>query len=142
MIKKIILIFLCIFITACDKQPNENIIKNSLNYNLQNKFENGLFTVEKLIRRGTAIDSNNTFDKTRRIVYYDVILKIHHDIQPSTSNNYLNDLMYINGSGSRGIIGMKPDGNHIGDLIKIHGSAIFSKKNGYWEQLLDSINLE
>lgn len=146
MIRKIIFTLLCLSLTACDKQPNDVIIKNSLEKKLNTVFDSELFTIEKVIRRGSAIDSKKASDKTRRVVYYDLILKLNKNIDLSTYDQHHEaNLMIITGAGSKGITGIKSNGNKVGDLIKIHASSIFIKKNGSWESesLINSnLNIE
>ena len=91
------------------------------------------FKIADLKRRGSAADSTAPAGETRRVVYYDVELRLDRDVtlgawdKPGAAS-----LVTLLGAGPRSISGVKSSGNQAGDRIIAHASAIYRKDGDAW----------
>lgn len=136
MIKRFLVILLCLMLAACECQPDAEQLHQTLEQKLADTFGPDLFKIVQVTRRGSAVDSTAPPDETRRVVYYDVTLELRRDIelgawdQPGAAA-----LVTLMGAGPRSITGVKSNGNQAGDRIVAHASAIYRNVNDKWERV-------
>ncbi|AGF49292.1 TAXI family TRAP transporter solute-binding subunit [Candidatus Kinetoplastidibacterium galati] len=135
-IKKMLVIFMCVMLSACERQPDSEKLRLALEKRLNNTFGSGSFNIISLKRLGSAIDSTSPSNEERRVVYYDVILEATKNIElGSWDHPGAAALVTLIGAGPRSIVGVKSHGNDAGDRITAHASAIYRKNNGSWERV-------
>ena len=131
--KVLLLLLTALILSACGQTPDGLQLRQDVEKGLQETFVDGVFEITNLVRRGTAIDSTAPAGENRRIVYYDVTLKLNKEMtlgawdQPGAAA-----LVNLFGAGPRSIRGIKSSGNQVNDLITAHASAIYRKKDNGW----------
>ena len=131
--KVLLLLLTALILSACGQTPDGLQLRQDVEKGLQETFGDGVFEITNLVRRGTAIDSTAPAGENRRIVYYDVTLKLNKEMtlgawdQPGAAA-----LVNLFGAGPRSIRGIKSSGNQANDLITAHASAIYRKKDNGW----------
>lgn len=131
--KGLLLLAAALFLTACDRAPGDVQLRQDVERGLEDTFGQGVFEIARLVRRGAAVDSTAVRGENRRVIYYDVTLKLNKDIelgawdQPGAAA-----LVSFLGAGPRSIRGIKSGGNKAGDLITAHASAIYHWDGDVW----------
>src|SRR5690606_9027077 len=88
----------------------------------------------ELTRRGSQKDTEAPDGETRRIVYFDVNLKLNQDLDFGAWNAPgVAGLISALGAGPRGIEGITTGGNKAGDIITAHGTARYRQNGEAWE---------
>ncbi len=134
MIKKLLLLALCLMLAACGRAPDVDALRADVDRSLAATYGQDLFRIAELRRMGSATDSTAPPGETRRVVYYDVALELSRDIslgawdQPGAAS-----LVTLLGAGPRSISGVKSGGNQAGDRIVAHASAIYRQEDGGWK---------
>ena len=127
------LVALAILLTACDTVPPEGELSNDLQTLIEREFANDLFDVDSIEHRET----------------YAVLLSSETELVPFTAElrllrNYdfgnwqqanVAALLHVLGAQPEKTIGIKPNGNKVGDIIKISGEVIYARDNGKWKIL-------
>ncbi|MBP6706799.1 MAG: TAXI family TRAP transporter solute-binding subunit [Achromobacter sp.] len=133
MLKRIALIALCLTLAACGRAPDADALRADVERGLTATYGANQFKIADLKRRGSAADSTAPAGETRRVVYYDVELRLDRDItlgawdKPGAAS-----LVTLLGAGPRSISGVKSSGNQAGDRIVAHASAIYRKDGDAW----------
>lgn len=133
MLKRILLMALCLLVAACGRAPDTDALRVDVERGLAATYGAGLFRIDQLKRMGSATDSSAPAGETRRVVYYDLRLEVTRDIalgawdQPGAAA-----LVTLLGAGPRSISGVKSSGNQAGDQIVAHASAIYRKEGEGW----------
>ena len=131
MFKRIALIALCLTLAA--PRPDADALRADVERGLTATYGADQFKIADLKRRGSAADSTAPASETRRVVYYDVELRLDRDItlgawdKPGAAS-----LVTLLGAGPRSISGVKSSGNQAGDRIVAHASAIYRKDGDAW----------
>ncbi|MPT40534.1 MAG: TRAP transporter substrate-binding protein, partial [Achromobacter sp.] len=133
MFKRLVLLLLCLALTACGRAPDTDVLRADVERSLATAYGDGLFRIAELKRMGSATDNTAPADESRRVVYYDVALDLGRDIslgawdQPGAAS-----LVTLLGAGPRSISGVKSGGNQAGDRIVAHASAIYRHDGKTW----------
>lgn len=134
MFKRLVILALCLLLAACGRAPDADALRADVERSLASTYGPGVFSVADLRRMGSARDSTAPAGETRRVVYYNVDLKLGRDIslgawdQPGAAS-----LVTLLGAGPRSISGVKSGGNQAGDRIVAHASAIYRQEDGAWK---------
>ena len=132
--KGLLLLVATLFLTACDRAPDDVQLRRDVAQGLEERFGADMFEITRLVRRGAAVDSTATRGENRRVIYYDVTLTLKKDVelgawdQPGAAA-----LVSFLGAGPRSIRGIKSGGNKKGDLITAHASAIYQQDGDVWK---------
>ena len=114
-------------------RPDADALRADVERGLTATYGADQFKIADLKRRGSAADSTAPASETRRVVYYDVELRLDRDItlgawdKPGAAS-----LVTLLGAGPRSISGVKSSGNQAGDRIVAHASAIYRKDGDAW----------
>ena len=131
--RRLVLFGICLLLAACSRQPDTVSLQAHVQQELAQTYGNDLFKVVHLQRMGSAQDNSAPAGETRRVVYFDIELKLQRDVmlggwdEPGAAS-----LVTLLGAGPRGITGVKSGGNQAGDVIEAHASAIYRKQGGQW----------
>ncbi len=128
--------FACLFLgflTACGAGPDADSLRNDVEQRLELALPDGAAELVSLERRGSQSDTKAPDGETRRIVYFDAELKLVRDIDFSAWNAPgIAGLISALGTGPRGILGITSGGNHAGDVIRAHGTALYRRDGDTW----------
>lgn len=122
-------------LAACSRQPDADQLRVDVGQQLSQVYGQDAFEIVELKRLGSAVDSGAPAGETRRVVYYDIELKVAKDIelggwdQPSVAS-----LVTVLGAGPQSITGVLSGGNRAGDIIEAHASAVYRENGeGAWQ---------
>lgn len=119
-------------LSGCDRAPSGDQVAADVSARLDQAF-GGAFEMADLSRRGTAKDVTAPADETRRVVYFDVSLRMRRDLDLGTWDTPgAASLVSMLGAGPKGIYGVKSGGNTADDVIRAHGSAIYRQDKDGW----------
>ena len=128
----VLVLFAGFALAGCDSAPDEAAMREVLQERLGAALKPPVTEVASFRRLGSgplpAVDGN-----ARRIVYYNAVLKLTQDVDFASWNG-LNAAAFATllGASERGITGIAPGGNKVGDELRVHGSATFVERDGAW----------
>jgi TRAP transporter TAXI family solute receptor len=124
---------LLLMLSGCDRSPEADAIKGDLSGRLSEGFADA-FEIIAFSRRGCTKDIAAPEGETRRIVYFDVLLRARKDLDlGSWDTPGAASLVSMLGAGPKGVAGVKSEGNKSGDEIRAHGSAVYRWEGGSWK---------
>ena len=132
MFKRIALIALCLTLAACAR-PRCRRAARRRRARPDRHLRRGPIQDRRPQAARLGADSTAPASETRRVVYYDVELRLDRDItlgawdKPGAAS-----LVTLLGAGPRSISGVKSSGNQAGDRIVAHASAIYRKDGDAW----------
>ena len=133
MLRILATLMLCFLVAACGRQPEESLMRDTVESALETAFGDQTFKVVEFVRRGSAVDSTAPAGETRRVVYYDVELELTRDLMMGDWDDPgAATLVTLLGAGPRSIEGVKAGGNATGDRIVAHASAIYRDDGDVW----------
>lgn len=127
-------LLLLVLLAGCDRPVQEEALSRDLSARLATAFDDGTIEIARLDRRGSGVDPAAPAGETRRVVYFDADLRLARAVSlgawdgPGTAA-----LVTAVGAGPRGVVGVKPEGNQAGDLLRVHGSAVYRLADGAWQ---------
>lgn len=125
---------LLVFLAACTAGPDTDALKADVHERLELALPAGFAEVESLHRRGSQVDTKSPDGESRRIVYFDVSLKLNRDIDFGAWNAPgIAGLISALGAGPKGVEGIITGGNKAGDVITAHGTARYRQNGDAWE---------
>lgn len=132
---RIILLLFCILCAGCANGPDAERLQSDLQARLDRVFGAGTVQVLKLERRGSAVDGKAPHNEERRVQYFDARIKLSSDRDFSAWDSPgVGTLVTLVGAGPRGIDGIR--GNGAGEVINVHGSLVYRKSDGKWEEVM------
>lgn len=127
------LFFLLLSLSACSFGPDAESLRNGVAERLAQALPADTFTLASFERRGSQSDIKAPPDETRRIVYFDVTLKLERDFDfGAWDGPGLAGMVSALGTAPKGIVGIISGGNKAGDTIRAHGTAIYKKEGDHW----------
>ena len=121
-----------LLLSGCDRAPSGDQLASDLSTRLGQAFGKAL-EIADVSRRGAAKDVGAPAEETRRIVYFDLSLRAREDLDlGSWDTPGAASLVSMLGAGPKGIYGVKSGGNKTGDVIRVHGSAIYRREPDGW----------
>ena len=120
-------------LAGCGGGPDTDALKKGVEARLAEALPGGTVTLADLARRGTQSDTKAPAGETRRIVYFDVRLKLAKDFDfGSWDAPGVAGLVSALGAGPKGISGITSGGNKAGDEILAHGTALYKREGDGW----------
>ncbi|HLU77048.1 MAG TPA: TAXI family TRAP transporter solute-binding subunit [Burkholderiales bacterium] len=132
--RRLLLLLLLGVLTACSRGPDVDMLQRDVEARLAEALPADTLTLEALYRRGSQKDVKSPDGETRRIVYFDVDLKLtkNYDFGAWDSPGVAGVISAL-GTGPRGLSGIVSGGNRAGDIIRAHGTAIYKQADdGKW----------
>lgn len=129
-----LILLLLVLLAGCDRPVQEADLTRDVQARLAAAFGPGAIEIARLDRRGSGADPSAPSGETRRVVYYDADLRLARDVSlgawdgPGTAA-----LVTAIGAGPRGVVGVNPDGNRAGDVLRVHGSALYRRDGDAWQ---------
>jgi TRAP transporter TAXI family solute receptor len=124
---------LLVLIAGCSRGPDADVLKQGVGERLAQALPAGTVAIAAFERRGSQSDTRAPAGETRRIVYFDVDLKLERDFDfgawdaPGVAG-----IVSALGAGPRGITGVSSGGNRAGDVVRVHGTALFKRDGDRW----------
>lgn len=129
-----VLVLLAGFVLAgCDSAPDEATVREVLQERLAAALKPPVTEVTGFRRLGSGPLPQGADGSARRIVYYNAVLRLTQDVDFGSWNG-LNATAFATllGASEKGISGIAPGGNKVGDELRVHGSATFVERDGDW----------
>lgn len=127
---------LLLLLGGCGRVADEAQLRRDVEARLAQALPPGTLALLTLERRGSQTDSKAPAGQSRRIVYYDVELRLARDFDfgawdaPGVAG-----LVSALGCGPKGIGGISSGGNKAGDLLHAHGTALYQRDGEAWVAL-------
>ena len=130
------LLLLILGLAGCGDAPGTEQVQRDLAERLAQAFDAGTFEIVSVNGRGSATDNASPPGEARRVVYYDTRLRLTRDIDFGGWNTPgVASLVTLLGAGPKGVQGAKAGGNKAGDEIFAHGTAIYRRDGGAWQEV-------
>src|SRR5262245_6059487 len=124
---------LLLALASCGGGPDREALNAGLNERLAEALPAGTLTLASLERRGSQADSKASAGETRRTVYYDAELKIEREFDfGAWDGPGVAGLVSALGAGPKGVTGITSGGNKVGDVLRVHGTALYKRDAGRW----------
>src|SRR5690349_16154860 len=120
-------------VAGCGRGPDADTLRKDVAQRLGDALPSGAYTLVSLDRRGSQSDSKAPAGETRRTVYFDAALRLERDLDlgawdaPGVAG-----LVSTMGAGPKGISGLVSGGNKAGDVIRVHGTALYKREAEQW----------
>lgn len=132
--RRVLCTLLLALLAACGSGPDVEVLQRDVEARLAEALPADTLTLEALHRRGSQKDIKAPEGETRRIIYYDVDLKLarNYDFGAWDSPGVAGVISAL-GTGPKGLSGIVSGGNQAGDVIRAHGTAIYKQEeDGRW----------
>ena len=118
---------------GCRKGPDSGELQTRVQETLDGSFQEGLFKVEKLTRRGSYPYTEDGDERDRLLVYYDADIRFLNDYKLSDWDKLnVGSLISVLGATPQGVSGVEPGGNSEGDLLEVYGTAAYVMDGDAW----------
>jgi len=123
-------------LTGCRSGPGADEIHGMLQQTLDADYQQGLFEVRDLSRKGAFPYREPGDERARLLIYYDAELAFLRDHQLSDWDAIgVGSLIGVLGATPLGVAGVEAEGNQKGDTLSVYGSAAFAEGGGGWVQV-------
>ncbi len=130
----VLVLLLSALLAACHKGPGSSELREDLQRELDQQFEQGLLSVEQLDYRGSYPYQGASDPRDRLLVYYSARLALNRDYRFSDWDEpNMGSLVSILGATPLGVHGVAPNGNKAGDLLTVNGARAFVDEAGTWQ---------
>ena len=129
-----IFVGLFLFLLAgCGQGPDIDTLRKDVTGRLAQALPDGPVSVAAFHRRGSQSDTKAPAGETRRIIYFDIELKLARDFDFSAWDAPgVAGIVSALGTGPRGITGIASGGNKSGDVLRAHGTALYRRDGSQW----------
>lgn len=124
---------LAVLLAGCARGPSTETLKADVERRLAEALPAGTVAIAAIERRGSQSDTKAPAGERRRVLYYDVVLRLERDFDfgawdaPGTAG-----LVSALGAGPKGVAGITSGGNKAGDRIYVHGTALYARNENQW----------
>lgn len=126
-------LLLAFALVGCGGGPDKEILRRDVEAQLSAALPPGTLEIADLARRGTQRDARAPLGADRRVVYFDLELRLLQDYHfGAWDAQGVAGLVSALGIGPKGVRGVLTGGNRAGDIIRAHGSLIYSREDGDW----------
>jgi TRAP transporter TAXI family solute receptor len=126
-----------LLLAACGGGPEPDQLRRDLTQRLGAAFQPGTFEVVALNPRGGSDDVAAPAGEARRVVYYDVTLRLTRDVDfGGWDTPGVASLVTVLGAGPKGVRGTRPGGNRAGDEIVAYGTALYRQAEDGWREVV------
>jgi TRAP transporter TAXI family solute receptor len=124
---------LLLALAGCGGGPDSEALHAGVNERLVEALPGGTLTLARLERRGSQADNKAPAGEARRTVYYDAELRIERDFDfGAWDGPGVAGLVSALGAGPRGVAGITSGGNKAGDVLRVHGTALYKRDADRW----------
>jgi len=130
---RLILVLLLGLLAACSGGPDVETLQRDVQARLADALPADAVTLEALHRRGSQKDVSAPADEARRIIYFDVDLRLAKDYDfGAWDSPGAAGVISALGTGPKGLVGIVSGGNQAGDFIRAHGTMIYKRNGDQW----------
>ena len=127
------LLCLGLVLTACGGGPDGATLRKDVEARLAEALPQSGVVMQDFARRGSQADTKAPAGETRRIMYFDVDLKLARDVDlGSWDGPGVAGVISALGAGPKGIAGITSGGNKAGDVLRVHGTALYKREGDKW----------
>jgi TRAP transporter TAXI family solute receptor len=124
---------LLLLAAGCSGGPDADTLRRDVEARVARALPSGTVEITELKRRGSQSDARAPEGETRRILYYDVSLRLARDFDfGGWDSPGVAGVISALGSGPKGIAGIAAGGNKAGDVIRAHGTALYRQEGAGW----------
>ena len=124
---------LLLALAGCGGGPDGEALHAGVKERLAEALPGGTVTLARLERRGSQSDNKAPAGETRRTVYYDAELRIEREFDfGAWDGPGVAGLVSALGAGPKGVTGITSGGNKAGDVLRVHGTALYKRDAGRW----------
>lgn len=122
-----------VLLAGCGGGPDAQTLRRDVEARIAQALPSGALVLEDLDRRGSQRDKTAPAGETRRVVYYDVRMKVARDHDFGTWDAPgVAGLVSALGAGPKGVSGIQSGGNKAGDIVLGHGTALYKREGDAW----------
>ena len=122
---------------GCTRVPEEQSLRREVEARLAGALPAGTVEITAFARRGAQRDAAAPAGSVRRVVYYDLELRLLRDYDfgawdaPGVAG-----LVSALGAGPKGLRGIGSGGNRAGDRLRAHGTLLYERQGANWIAML------
>jgi TRAP transporter TAXI family solute receptor len=126
-------VLLVLALAGCGGGPDGDALQKDVSARLAGALPQGEVSVASFARKGSQADTKAPTGETRRIVYFDVELKLEKDFDfGAWDGPGVAGLVSALGAGPKGLSGLTSGGNKAGDRVLAHGTARYKREGDKW----------
>lgn len=130
---RLALLACALLLASCSRQPDDTVIGNALQAELDGALGGRVLVVESVRRAGSGRAPATAGGGQVQLVYFNARLRLARDYDFSRWESHsVGTLRSLLGAGPRGVIGVKADGNRAGDELTAYGTLGFEKRGDAW----------
>lgn len=131
--RRFLLLLIALLLAGCSYGPDPSVLRRDVEARLAHALPAGTVEIVDFTRRGSQKDLAAPAGEQRRVVYYDVDLRVQRPVDfgawdaPGVAG-----LVSALGAGPQGVTGIEAGGNRPGDVISARGTAIYREDGDTW----------
>jgi TRAP transporter TAXI family solute receptor len=126
-------------LAGCARGPDEQQVVQAMQQQLDAAMGGQVLAIERLRLAGSA----SLKEPPGRLVYFNAQLRLARDYDFTRwTSHSVASLGALLGAGPKGLIGLNPDGNRVGDVIGVHGTAAFAQEGTGWRLVANPLTGE
>ena len=130
---RLVLLACALLLTGCSRQPDDTVIGNALQAELDGALGGRVLVVESVRRAGSGRAPATAGGGEVQLVYFNARLRLARDYDFSRWESHsVGTLRSLLGAGPRGVLGIKADGNRAGDELTAYGTLGFERRGDAW----------
>jgi TRAP transporter TAXI family solute receptor len=131
------LVLLVLGLAACMRGPDGEALKKDVGERLAQALPPGTVALASLERRGSQSDTKAPAGETRRVIYFDVELRLEREFDfGAWDSPGVAGIVSALGAGPKGISGITSGGNKAGDTVRAHGTALYKLDGKHWQPIV------
>ena len=120
-------------LAGCRRGPATDDLQSQLQQTLDADYEDGLFVVNGLWRKGVYPYRAEGDERPQLLVYYDADLSFQRDHRLSDWDAIgVGSLVGVLGATPLGVSGVEAEGNAAGDVLHVYGALAFAREDDTW----------
>ncbi|HKO88366.1 MAG TPA: TAXI family TRAP transporter solute-binding subunit [Burkholderiales bacterium] len=129
----LIVLSLSLYVVGCSIGPDDGVLQKDVSGWLAQAVPENTITVQNFTRRGSQSDTKAPAGETRRIVYFDIELKLQRDYDfGAWDSPGVAGIVSALGVANKGLVGINAGGNKAGDIVRAHGTALYKREGKEW----------
>jgi TRAP transporter TAXI family solute receptor len=134
---RILFLLAALLLAGCGTGPDEDTLKADVGARLAQALPEDTLSVVDFARRGSQSDTKAPGGETRRVLYFDAALKLERDFDfGAWDSPGVAGIVSALGTGPKGIVGIKSGGNKAGDILRAHGTALYTRGKDGWHAVV------
>ena len=124
---------LTLVLAGCSAGPDAQALRRDVEARLAQALPGEVLVLQELQRRGSPSDQKAPVGETRRVVYFDASFRVQKDTDfGAWDAPGMAGLVSALGAGPKGVSGVQSGGNKAGDIVRVHGTAVYKREGEQW----------